>query len=139
MLILFRKGFTMEGEATFLERKHFWNKKKEVLQKIYCYSGIGGICDDSELDAEVERLTKEKLASNGWGYKFHGWNRILDYEESVEVAKHNDWDTDNLPTCKLTTQTLDTWTVDKAAKILTGKQFAQYCKDYGIVLKGEQR
>ena len=30
MLISFHKGFLMEGEATFLERKHFWNKKKEV-------------------------------------------------------------------------------------------------------------
>ena len=137
MLISFSKRFVMEGEATFLERKHFWNKKEEVREKIYCYSGISGVCDDSELDAEVERLTKNMLSSSGWGDKFHGWNRILDYEESVEVAKNNGWDTDGLPECKLTTKTLDTWTVDKAAKKLTGKQFAQYCKDYGIVLRGE--
>ena len=137
MLISFHKNFLMEGEATFLERKHFWNKKEEVRKKIYCVSGIDGICDDSELDAEVERLTKKRLTTSGWGYKFHGWNRILDYEESVEVAKYNGWDTDNLPKCKLTTKTLDAWTVNTAAKVLTGKQFAQYCKDYGIVLKGE--
>lgn len=137
MLISFHKGFLMEGENAYKERKHFWSKPELKRQKIYCFSGIGGICDNTELDAEVQRLTEERLNSNGWGEEFYGWNRVLTYDESVTLAKENDWDISDLPKCELTTKTLDTWTVEKAAKTLNGKQFAQYCRDYGIVLKGE--
>jgi hypothetical protein len=124
----------MEGEALFKERKHFWSKKELKREKIYCFSGIGGICDMSDLSTEVEKQIKKRLASNGWGYKFLGWQRILNYEESLEIAKEREWDIDDLPKCKLTTETLDNWTVEHAAKTLNGKLFAQYCKDYGIVL-----
>lgn len=137
MLVSFRKGFVMEGEATFEEHRYFWSKKELRREKIYCYSGIRGICDDTELDAEIERQTQKQLKSNGWGKVFHGWQRVLSYDESVEVAKVHGWGTDGLPKNKLTVETLDTWTVKKAASELNGKQFAQYCRDYGIYLKGE--
>lgn len=135
MLVSYHKGFVMEGEATFEERKHFWSKKELRREKIYCYSGISGICDMSDLSTEVEKQIKECLDSNGWGNKFHGWQRVLNYDESVEVAKAHGWDIEDLPECKLTTKTLDNWTVEKAAKELNGKQFAQYCRDYGIVIQ----
>lgn len=135
MLVSFGKGFVLEGEATFLVHKSFLSKKKEVREKIYCFGGISGICDDSILEQEVERLTQEQLNSEGWGYKFHGWNRVLTYEESVEVAEQLGWDKEELPKCKLSIKGLDNWTIEKAAKTLNGKQFAQYCRDYGIVLK----
>ena len=141
MLVSFHKGFIMEGETTFKERKHFWSKPVEVRQKIYSHTGINGICDDSELDAEVERLTNLRLASSGWGEDFSGWQKILTYEECIEVAEREGWTKDYtdfyIPEGKLTTETLDNWTVEKAAKNLTGKQFSQYCKDYHIWYKGE--
>ena len=138
MLVSFHKGFVMEGEATFEERKHFWSKKESRREKIYCYSGISGICDMTDLSTEVEEQIKKRLSGNGWGKVFHGWQRILNYDESVEVAKAHGWDISDLPKCKLTTKTLDDWTVAKAAKELNGKQFAQYCRDYKIVLKEEK-
>ena len=62
------------------------------------------------------------------------------YEESLEVAKRDNWEKEyinkHIPTGKLTIKTLDDWVVAKAAKELTGKQFAQYCKDYNICIKG---
>jgi hypothetical protein len=134
MLVSFHKGFVMEGEALLEERKHFWSKKELKREKIYCYSGIGGICDMSDLSTEVEKQIKKRLASDGWGDTFLGWQRILNYEESLEIAKELEWDIDDLPKCKLTTETLDNWTVEHAAKTLNGKLFAQYCRDYGIVL-----
>lgn len=141
MLISFHKGFIMEGENTVTERKHFWSKPEEVRQKIYCTTGIHGICDDTELEAEIDRLTKNRLSSDGWGKEFSGWQKVLSYEECIEVAARDNWGQDYVdryvPTCKLTTKTLDSWTVEKAAKELNGRQFAQYCRDYGIIFKGE--
>ena len=138
MLVYFHKGFLMEGTNYKKVKKHFWSKHEFIKQTIYCTTGISGICDDSELEAEVERLTKKELDSGGWGYKFDCWHRIVPYLESLEIAKQEKWVADyEIPTNELTTETLDNWTVEKAAKTLNGKQFAQYCRDYGIVLKGE--
>lgn len=136
MLVQFHKGFVLEGEATFEKRKHFWSKKELRREKIYCYSGIRGICDLSELATEVEKQTQKQLNSDGWGKIFHGWQRVLSYDESVEVAIERKWDISELPKCKLITKTLDDWTVEKAAKNLNGKQFAQYCRDFGIDISG---
>lgn len=132
MLISFHKGFLMEGETTFSERKHFWSKPQKVREKIYSRTGISGVCDESELEAEVERLTNARLASSGWGEDFSGWQRIVPYDESVMVAWRNEWEVEDLPKCELTTESLDSWTVQSAASKLNGKQFAQYCRDYGI-------
>lgn len=68
MLVSFHKGFMMEGEATFKESLG-WFRKEKVRHKIYSYTGISGICDESELEAEVERLTNKQLASSGWGVR----------------------------------------------------------------------
>ncbi len=140
MLVYFHKGFILEGTNYKKVKKHFWSRPDFVKQKIYCTTGISGICDDSELAAEVERLTKEQLDSSGWGYKFDCWSRVVPYLESLEIAKQNNWEADyHIPANELTVKTLDDWTVEKAAKELNGKQFAQYCRDYGIVLNEANR
>ena len=136
MLVSFHKGFIMEGENTITERKRFWSKPVEKRRKIYLTTGVHGICDDSELEEKLEEEIKKCLANSGWGKDFSGWQRVLTYEESVEVAERYNWSKDyvdfHLPSCELTTRTLEDWTVEKAAKKLNGKQFAQYCRDYGI-------
>lgn len=138
MLVSFHKGFMMEGEATFKESLG-WFRKGKARHKIYSYTGISGICDESELDAEVERLTNKQLASSGWGEDFSGWQRVVPYDESVLIARRKFWDTEGLPKCQLRVTKLDTWTVAEAAKKLTGEQFAQYCRDYGIYIPTEVR
>lgn len=136
MLVSFHKGFLMEGTNCKKVKKHFWSKPDFVQQKIYCTTGISGICDESELEAEVERLTQEQLSTDGWGYRFDCWHRVVPYTESLEIAKLNKWEADfPIPANELVVKTLDNWTVEHAAKELNGKQFAQYCRDYGIVLK----
>jgi hypothetical protein len=139
MLVSYHKGFIMEGEASFKERKHFWSKPELVRRKIYSTTGVYGICDDSELATVVEKQIQKRLNGSGWGTDFSGWQRVLSYEESVEVAERNNWSKDytnfSLPSCELTTRTLEDWTVKKAASELNGKQFAQYCRDYGITIK----
>ena len=57
MLVQFTKGFTMEGETGFKERKHFWSKATEVRYKIYINTWVNGICDESEVEAEIERIS----------------------------------------------------------------------------------
>lgn len=138
MLIHFSKGFIIEGTNCRKVKKHFWSKPEFIKQTIYCTAGISGICDESELESEVERLTKERLNSDGWGYNFDCWHRVVPYLESLDIAKKQKWEADyHIPTNELKIETLDDWTVEQAAKKLTGKQFAQYCRDYGIVLRGE--
>lgn len=136
MLVSFHKGFMLEGEATFKESLG-WFKKEKIRQKIYTYTGISGVCDETELEAEVDRLTNKCLSSSGWGEDFSGWQRVVPYEESVLIARRRFWDTENLPKCELRVTSLDAWTVAEAAKKLTGKQFAQYCRDYDIIIKGD--
>lgn len=139
MLVSFHKGFIMEGENTITEKKHFWSKPVEKRHKIYLTTCIHGICDDSELEESVAEGIKKCLAQSGWGKDFSGWRKVLTYEESIDVGKRDGWfkgmfgsTPESLPKCKLTTKTLDNWTVERAAKELNGKQFAQYCRDYGI-------
>jgi hypothetical protein len=136
MLVSFHKGFIMEGEASFKERKHFWSKPELVRRKIYSTAGVYGICDDSELDTVVEDKIQRRLKSSGWGTDFSGWQRALTYEESLEISEREGWGTmytdHYIPTTEVTTKNLDNWTVEKAAKELNGRQFAQYCRDYGI-------
>ena len=140
MLVSFHKGFIMEGENTSTVKKHLWSKPESKRHKIYCTTGVYGICDDYELEAEIERLIKLDLASSGWGKEFSGWQMVLTYEESLEIAEREGWGKGyaeyHIPTTEVTVKTLDNWTVERAAKELNGKQFAQYCRDYGIILKG---
>lgn len=136
MLVSYHKGFIMEGENTYKEKEHFWSKPVEKRHKIYCTTGVFGFCDESELEDKIKEGIKKCLASSGWGKNFSGWQRVLTYEESLELAERDNWSRDyvdiHLPTCKLTIKTLDDWTVARAAKELNSKQFAQYCRDYGI-------
>lgn len=141
MLISFHKGFIMEGENTITKKKYFWSKPESVRQKIYTSTGVHGICDNSELEEKLEEGINKCLASSGWGKEFSGWQRVLTYEESVEISEREGWGkmytNHHIPTTEVTIKNLDNWTVAKAAKELNGKQFAQYCRDYGIYLKGE--
>ena len=137
MLVQFHKDFIMEGENTIKVKKHFWSKPVEKRHKIYLHTGIDGICDDSELEAEVDRLTNKCLAQSGWGQDFSGWRHILTREECIKLAAREHWSqdyVDTLPSGELVINSLDDWTVERAAKELNGKQFAQYCRDYGIAL-----
>lgn len=136
MLVEFYKGFIMEGENTITERKYFWSRPESRRQKIYCTAGVHGICDESELDEKIKEGIEKCLASSGWGKEFSGWQRVLTYEESVEVSEREGWGkmytNHYLPTTEITLKYLDDWTVEKAAKELNGRQFAQYCRDFGI-------
>ena len=136
MLVSYHKGFIMEGENTIKVKKHFWSKPVEKRHKIYCTTGVHGYCDESELEATIEEEIKKSLAGSGWGKDFSGWQRVLTYEESIDISERDGWSkgyTDRyIPTTKVTTKTLDSWTVERAAKELNGRQFAQYCRDYGI-------
>ena len=98
MLIYFHKRFVLEGETTIKQRKHFWNRKVDTRQKIYHYASIDSICDEKDLDKEIERLTLLKLKSSGYGKNFSGWQRVVPEIELFEIARNHGWDIDTLPT-----------------------------------------
>ena len=137
MLIYFHKSFLMEGTTFFKERKHFWNRSELVKHNIYCTTGISGICDDSALDAEIERLTQEELKSGGWGYNFDCWHRVVPYLEAKELAKALKWDKDYpIPENEVRIEHVNEWPMEKIIHALNGKQFAQFCKENNIPLNG---
>jgi hypothetical protein len=124
----------MEGETGFKERKHFWNKATEVRHKIYVNTWVNGICDESEVEAEIERKTLEELKTSGWGIHFSGWERVVPYDEAVEIYKERGWENQlgDIPTGKVRLAYINEWKMDKILSVLTGEQFAQFCKDICI-------
>jgi hypothetical protein len=142
MLVKFHRGFIKEGEYTYYKKKYPWSKAERVTRKTHCVSGVAGFCDESEVEAEVAKLLKEAISnkknikiSEEMKISTYEWQRILTYEECLELAKQEEWESNcYIPSDKTFIEYLDTWTVAKAAEKLTGKQFAQYCKDYGITV-----
>ena len=134
MLVYFHKGITLEGETTVVKRKHFWNRPEEQRKKIYCHTAVSGICDESEVGSEVDRLVSEqKLTTRGWGKDFSGWQRTVENDEMPDIAKESGWS--DVRINKLTIEPVSSWTMEEILKNLTGKQFAQFCKDCDITLK----
>lgn len=132
MLVCFSKGFIMEGETGFKERKRFWSKAEEIRHKIYCRTFVSGICDESELDTEIERKTQDQLKTSGWGINFAGWHRVVPYEEALEIYKENGWDIDDVPLGKVRTEYVNQWKMDKILKTLNGEQFAKLCREIDL-------
>jgi hypothetical protein len=119
----------MEGENTITERKHFWSKLESRRHKIYCTTGISGICDITELDDMIERLTAEQLKSSGWGKEFSGWQRVLTKEECLKIAEELKWDDRCIPTYNVKVEYIKDWPMEKILQRLTGEQFVQFCKE----------
>ena len=137
MLVYFHKDFLMEGMTHFKKRKHLFAKAELIKHNIYVTTGVWGICDESEVEAEVERLTQEQLKSGGWGYNFECWHRVVPYLEACDLAKKLNWDPDyHIPTNELKTEPINEWPMEKIIKELNGKQFAQFCRENGIPAEG---
>lgn len=134
MLVHFHKGITLEGETTVVKRKHFWSRPEEFREKIYCHTAVSGICDDAEVNSEIDRLVSEqKTILHGWGKDFSGWQRTVDNNEMPAIAEKAGWA--NVRINKLIIEPVSNWTMEEILKKLTGKQFAQFCKDCDITLK----
>lgn len=136
MLVRFHKGFTMEGETSYSTKKPF-HKEVEERSKIYLHTGVRGICDETEVEKEVERLVAEELAtSRGWGKNFSGWQRVVPYDELLKIAEERGWKDKDFSTGKITTEPVNQWKMKKTLEELTGEQFAQFCRENDVCLKG---
>lgn len=136
MLVYFHKGFLMEGTTHFKKRKHLFAKAELVKHTIYLTTGVHGICNESEIEAEVERLTQKQLKSGGWGYNFECWHRVVPYLEACDLAKKLKWDPDYpIPTNEVKTEPINEWPMEKIIKELNGKQFAQFCRENDMPVK----
>jgi hypothetical protein len=123
MLVHFFKSITLEGEATFTERKHFWSKPVEERKRIYVHTAVDGICDESEVPKEIDRLIYEKCATiKSCGKDFSGWHvykQITDKKEAIITY-------------------INQWKMREIMHELTGEQFAQFCRENDIALKGDK-
>lgn len=133
MLVYFSKVLVLEGENSRTSRKHFWSKPEIKRCRCYSYPVISGICDESELDSEVKRLSKEALLNEkGYGEVFFGWNRIVPFEELPALYSRLGYAREDRKFPDLKVEYVNTWPMEKILKKLTGKQFIQFCRDYGI-------
>jgi hypothetical protein len=132
VLVQFTKGFILEGENTFTKRERPWSKPQDIRHKIYLRTFVSGICDEAEVDHEVERLTQEQLKTGGWGREFSGWQRVVPLDEMREIAKELKWEADDLPTYKVRVEYINKWKMQKILDTLTGEQFAQFCRDHSL-------
>lgn len=126
MLVQFYKRVLMEGETTVVEKsKHWWSKPKEIRRKIYRYGFVDGICDEQDVDKEIEKSLPSLLANTlGWGKDFSGWQRVVPCEEYLSVGENPTIYSD-----RIILEYINTWKMDKILKTLTGEQFIRFCKE----------
>lgn len=146
MLVHYHRGFVLKGYADVTHKK--WFKKTVVREPVYCSTGIYGICDESEVEAEVAKKIKERMSYNNtkvgdtsWGdfENFTGWTEIC--TDEAELRPHFPYSDDEFfkRMCaeSATITPVNSWPMKKIIDNLTGVQFAQFCKENdisGIVL-----
>jgi len=77
MLVEIFRGLKLKGYSTVLKRKHWYSRGTKERCQISLRTGIHTICDEEEIELNVENLLKEEINNSGWGENFEGWS---DYE-----------------------------------------------------------
>ena len=76
------------------------------------------------------------LTEKGYGEGFSGWERVVPFEELPALYSRLGWAReDRRFPAGVKIEDISTWPMEKVLKKLTGKQFAQFCKDTGIAWK----
>ena len=133
MLIEFVKSVIFEGESSIIEKTSGFSKKRRYEwtdrpRKIYKTFTLHGICDDSVIDTEIERLIRAHfIPSSEPG--FSGWQRVVTPEELPEGAGI---DTTNPSFNMVIVKPVKEWKMSKIIRELSGEQFFQLCKENGL-------
>jgi len=77
MLVEIYRGVVLKGYSILSRRKHWYSKIEKERRQIKLNTGIHTICDEEEIELNVDRLLKEVMEDSGWGENFEGWS---DYE-----------------------------------------------------------
>lgn len=133
MLIEFVKSVIFEGESSIIEKTSGFSKKRryewaDQPRKIYKTFTLHGICDDSVIDTEIERLIRAHfIPSSEPG--FSGWQRVVTPEELPEGIGI---DTTNPSFNMVIVKPVKEWKMSKIIHELSGEQFFQLCKENGL-------
>ena len=133
MLIEFVKSVIFEGESSIIEKTSGFSKKRryewtDQPHKIYKTFTLHGICDDSVIDTEIERLIRAHfIPSSEPG--FSGWQRVVTPEELPEGTGI---DTTNPSFNMVIVKPVKEWKMSKIIHELSGEQFFQLCKENGL-------
>lgn len=61
----------------------------------------------------------------------------MPYTEACDIAKRLKWDPDHpIPKNEVIVEAINEWPMEKILQRLTGKQFAQFCRENDVALKG---
>ena len=139
MLVHYHRGFVLKGYGDFTKRK--WFKKVTTREPMYLSTGVNGICDETEVEAElVKKIGEEMARMEHWAdANFSGWLEIC--TNADELRKYFPWQNEDfvqkMVKSEVTTTPVNEWSMKKIIDNLTGAQFAQFCKENdisGIVL-----
>ncbi len=130
MLVHFCKRILLEGEAVRESVKKPFKKSTKEVRKIGLPTTVKGVCDESEVEYEVERLTKLALSNTGYGEGFSGWKRVVPFEEWQSFYEELNWTFEPLNDITIV-EYISTWPMDKILKTLTGRQFITFLIENG--------
>lgn len=77
MLVEIHRGLKLKGYSILSKRKHWYSKLEKERKQIKLNTGIHTICDEKDIESNVNKLLTEEMNSSGWGENFEGWS---DYE-----------------------------------------------------------
>lgn len=134
MLVYYHKGFTLKGYGDFIERKGF--KKIVYRHPMYLSTGVNGICDEADVEAEVAKKVEAEMSrTDHWAdANFSGWTEIC--TDEAELRKAYPWSDNDFITKMHANEThieyINKWPMKKILENLNGVQFAQFCKENDI-------
>lgn len=134
MLVQYHRGFVLKGYGDFTHRKLF--KKVTTREPMYLSTGINGICDEADVEAEVAKKVRAEMARmEHWADdNFSGWLEIC--TNADELRKYfpcQDEDfVQKMVKSEVSITPVNEWPMKKIIEKLTGVQFAQFCKENDI-------
>ena len=91
----------------------------------YCISTISFVCDEKDVDKEVEKRIENYFTEESRKYRISGYGFEIPpgiYEGQYE----------NGHTCTRTITYIKDFKMKEILELLTGEQYAQFCKEMGI-------
>jgi len=82
MLVEIHRGLKLKGYSIVPKYKHWYSKGKKERCQISLRSGIHTICDEKDIESNVDKSLKEAMNDIGWGENFEGWS---EYEWTYDL------------------------------------------------------
>ena len=123
MLVYVRQGFAETWPCKEKVKDGFRKYHFEELTE-YCKTGVSFICDEKDIEKEVVRHIEDYIKDN---------RRVVGYSFEIPAGRYPDDEScANGYQFKRYVDYVKDMKMSKILDLLTGEQFAQFCKEMGI-------